>query len=106
MNLPHGQSWPHIFFNFHSFAIKMFLFQIFENLLRREKTKIVLLLQPHVNAEKLHPARFTFLICHSRPLLRLFLSLLTNITIFTTNLCEKMSIQYIVPGFKPTTVGT
>ena len=28
------------------------------------------------------------------------------ITIFTTNMCEKMSIQYIVPGFEPTTFGT
>ena len=31
----------------------------------------------------------------------------TNIiTIFTTNICGKMSIQYTVPGFEPTTFGT
>ena len=28
------------------------------------------------------------------------------ITIFTTNICEKMSIQYTVQGFEPTTFGT
>ena len=28
------------------------------------------------------------------------------ITNFTTNTCEKMSIQYIVPRFKPSTIGT
>ena len=31
-----------------------------------------------------------------------FSSFQTNITIFTTNKCEKMSIQYTVLGFKPT----
>ena len=25
---------------------------------------------------------------------------------FTINMCEKMSIQYTVPGFEPTTFGT
>ena len=35
-----------------------------------------------------------------------FRSFQTNITIFTTNICEKMSIQYTVPGFEPTTFGT
>ena len=30
----------------------------------------------------------------------------TNITIVTTNKCEKMSIQYTVLGFEPTTFGT
>ena len=29
----------------------------------------------------------------------------TNVTIFTTNKCEKISIQYTVPGFEPTTFG-
>ena len=39
------------------------------------------------------------------PLFRLFLvSFQTSNTIFTTNQCEKMStIQYMAPGFKPTT---
>ena len=35
-----------------------------------------------------------------------FRSFQTNTTIFTTNICEKMSIQYTAPGFKPTTFGT
>ena len=35
-----------------------------------------------------------------------FWSFQTNITIFTTNICEKMSIQYTVLGFEPTTFGT
>ena len=35
-----------------------------------------------------------------------FWSFQTNIiTIFTTNICEKMSIQYTVPGFEPMTFG-
>ena len=34
-----------------------------------------------------------------------FRSFQTNIAIFTTNICEKMSIQYTVPGFEPTTFG-
>ena len=35
-----------------------------------------------------------------------FRSFQTNmITIFATNICKKMSIQYTVPGFKPTTFG-
>ena len=34
-----------------------------------------------------------------------FQSFQTNITIFTTNICEKMSIQYTVPGFEPMTFG-
>ena len=29
-----------------------------------------------------------------------------TIQIFITNICEKMSIQYLAPGFKPTTFGT
>ena len=41
-----------------------------------------------------------------RPLFRfIFRSFQTNITIFTTNICEKMSIQYMVPGFEPMTFG-
>ena len=43
---------------------------------------------------------------HPRPLFHLFSSFQTNITIFTTNICEKMSIQYTVPGFELTTFGT
>ena len=36
-----------------------------------------------------------------------FWSLQANIiTIFTTNISEKISIQYMVPGFEPTTFGT
>ena len=38
---------------------------------------------------------------HPRPLFCLFLSFQTNI-IFATYICEKMSIQYTVQGFKPT----
>ena len=40
------------------------------------------------------------------PLFRLFSSFQTNFTIFTTNKCEKMSIQYTVLGFEPTIFGT
>ena len=29
-----------------------------------------------------------------------------TLQIFTTNVCEKMSIQYMAPGFEPTTLGT
>ena len=29
-----------------------------------------------------------------------------TLQIFTTNVCEKMSIQYTAPGFEPTTLGT
>ena len=36
----------------------------------------------------------------------LFSSFQTHITIFTPNKCEKMSIQYTVPGFKLMTFGT
>ena len=36
----------------------------------------------------------------------LFLPFQTHITIFTTNNCEKMSIQYMVPGFELTAFGT
>ena len=40
----------------------------------------------------------------SRPLFVYFWSYQTNIvTIFTTNICEKMSIQYMVLGFEFTT---
>ena len=35
-----------------------------------------------------------------------FRSFQTNITIFSTNICEKMSIQYTVLGFEPTTFRT
>ena len=35
-----------------------------------------------------------------------FQSFQTNNTIFTTNQCEKLSIQYAVPGFEPTTFST
>ena len=35
-----------------------------------------------------------------------FSSFQAQITIFTANECEKMSIQYMVPGFKLTTFGT
>ena len=42
----------------------------------------------------------------TRPLFNLLSSFQTHITIFTTNKGEKMSIQYTVPGFKPTTFGT
>ena len=40
---------------------------------------------------------------HSRPLFRLFSSFQTNITVLTTNKCEKISIQYTVLGFELTT---
>ena len=36
----------------------------------------------------------------------LFSSFQTNTTIFTTNICAKMSIQYMVLGFEPTTFST
>ena len=35
-----------------------------------------------------------------------FSSFQTSLTILTANICEKMSIQYMVPGFKPMTFGT
>ena len=38
-----------------------------------------------------------------RPIFYLFSSFQTNITILTTNKCEKMSIQYTEPGFELTT---
>ena len=41
-----------------------------------------------------------------RPLFNLFPSFQTHITIFTTNKCEQMSIQYMVPGFELATFGT
>ena len=41
-----------------------------------------------------------------RPLLLLFSSFQTNITILTTNICEKISIQYMVLGFELTAFGT
>ena len=40
------------------------------------------------------------------PLFQLFSSFQTNITIFTTNICEKMSTQNTVVGFKLTTFRT
>ena len=40
------------------------------------------------------------------PLFRLFSSFQTNISILTTNKCEKMSIQYTLLGFIPMTFGT
>ena len=36
----------------------------------------------------------------------LFLSFQTNIAIFTTNIGEKLSIQYMVLEFEPTTINT
>ena len=39
-------------------------------------------------------------------LFNLFSPFQTNITIFKTNKCEKMSIQYTVLGFEPTASGT
>ena len=47
-----------------------------------------------------------FLMGHSRPLFHLFLSFQTNITIFTANKYEKMSIKCMVLGFELTTFGT
>ena len=40
------------------------------------------------------------------PLFHLFSSFQTHITMFTTNKCEKMSVQYMVPGFELMTLGT
>ena len=40
------------------------------------------------------------------PVFHLFSSFQTNITIFTANKCQLMSIQYMVLGFEPTTFGT
>ena len=42
----------------------------------------------------------------TRPLFHLFSSFQTHITIFTTNKCENMFIQYPVLGFEPTTFWT
>ena len=42
---------------------------------------------------------------HPQPLSRFNLSFQTKNTILTTNKCEKMSIQYSVLGFEPTTFG-
>ena len=45
------------------------------------------------------PTPSSFIVC--------FRSFQTNIiTYFTTNICEKMSIQNTVPGFEPTSFGT
>ena len=44
-----------------------------------------------------------FLMGHRWPLFRLISSFQKNITIFTTNICYKMSIQCTVLGFEPTT---
>ena len=56
---------------------------------------------------RLHPTQFcslfVFKMGQPRPLFRLFSSFQTNITILTTNKCEKMSIQYPAPGFELTT---
>ena len=41
------------------------------------------------------PASFPFIFCLFKQTLQ----------IFTTNVCEKMSIQYTAPGFEPTTLG-
>ena len=43
---------------------------------------------------------------HLRPLFHLFSYFQTNTTIFTKNKCEKISIQYMVLKFEPTTFGT
>ena len=42
----------------------------------------------------------------SRPLFNLFLVFANKHYNFTTNICEKISIQYTVPGFEPPTFGT
>ena len=58
------------------------------------------------NTMYLHCVSFFFLkMGQPRPLFVYFRSFKTKITNFTTNLCEKMSIQYKVPGFEPTTFG-
>ena len=46
-----------------------------------------------------------FKMAHPQPLFHIFSSFQTNNTIFTTSECEKISIQYMVPGFEPTTFG-
>ena len=51
------------------------------------------------------PVSTLLFVGHPRPLFNLFLYFQTNITIFTTNKCEKMSMQYMVMGYKPTTFG-
>ena len=38
-----------------------------------------------------------------RPLFVYFWSFQANVTIFTTNQCKKMSIQYMATGIEPTT---
>ena len=46
-------------------------------------------------------------LCQHRPLFLLFSSFQTTIiTIFTTNICEKISIHYMVLWIEPTTFGT
>ena len=49
---------------------------------------------------------FIYVMRHPRPLFHLFSTFQTNSTTFTTNQCEKMSIQYTVLGFEPTTFAT
>ena len=43
---------------------------------------------------------FLFLKGHPQPLFHFFGLITTNTTIFTTNLCEKMSIQYYGAGIQ------
>ena len=43
---------------------------------------------------------------HLQSIFHLLSSFQTNITNFTTNKCEKMSIQHMVLGFKLMTLGT
>ena len=42
----------------------------------------------------------------SQPLFRLFWSFQVNISIFTSKICKKMSVQHMVLGFFPTTFRT
>ena len=49
---------------------------------------------------------FTFFMGHHRPLFPLFSSFQTNMTIFTTNICENMCFQYTALGLEPMTFRT
>ena len=52
------------------------------------------------------PIVFFKKMCQSQSLFNLFSSFQTHITIFSTNFCENMSIQYTVLGFELTTFVT
>ena len=55
----------------------------------------------------MHTLIYIFLMGHPRPLFRLFYVISNKHQYnFTTNQCEKTSIQYTVLGFKPTTFRT